>query len=265
VVAGRQIHDERRRRRWSLQALADRAGMSDAHVAQVEAGKVASVETYVRLMTALDLEPQLIGADRSRREARTRDQDLVHSAMGEIEASRLSGFGLGVGIDEPYQHYQFAGRADVVAWDLAARALLHIENRTRFPNVQEALGSYAAKRAYLGRVLAERFGLPAGWKSETHVIAALWTSEVIHVLRRHQATFRAACPDGSARFRDWWSGRIPEASGSASGSTSSSTSSLVLFDPAPGVRAAYRFAELADTTRPRYRGYAEAASALGAG
>lgn len=173
--------------------------------------------------------------------------------MGEAEARRLSGLGFKIAIDEPYQHVQFAGRADVVAWDLEARALLHIENRTQFPNVQESLGSYASKRAYLGPVLADRLGLRGGWRSETHVIASLWSSEILDALRMREATFHAACPDGIDPVRTWWAGRSPG---------SGTTSSIVLLDPAPGVRPAFQIGEPARATRPRFRGYADAAAAL---
>jgi transcriptional regulator with XRE-family HTH domain len=259
INAGQQIAVERRRRRWSLATLADRAGMTDGHVAQIESGEVASIASYARLMTALDLEPELVGRERRQRTSTARDvaADFVHAAMGEVEARRLSGFGFKVAIDEPYQHYQFAGRADVVAWDLAKRALLHIENRTGFPNVQESLGSYASKKAYLGRVLAERLGLRGGWRTETHVIAALWSSEVLHVLRLRAATFAAACPDGIEPMRRWWAGERPDVRGV--------TSSLVLLDPAPGVREAFRLGEPSPATRPRYRDYAAVADALRGG
>lgn len=251
---GEQLREERLQRRWSLATVAARAGISVAHLCQIEAGKPASVDAYARVATALDLRPELTALDPRQRTQHTRaDADLVHAAMAEVEASRLGSFGFGLAIDEPYQHYQFAGRADVVAWDLDARALLHLENRTRFPNVQESLGSYASKRAYLGRVLAERLGLRTGWRTETHVIAALWSSEVLHVLRQREATFRAACPDGADPVRAWWSGHAPG---------SESTSSLILLDPAPGVRAAFRIGEPTAATRPRHRGYAEAAAAL---
>ena len=253
--AGQQIREERRRRKWSLATLAGRAGMSDSHVAEIEAGDPASLESYARLFVALEREPQLTALDPRRRSAEWRGEaDVVHAAMGEVEARRLSGFGFKVAIDEPYQHFQFAGRADVVAWDLEARALLHIENRTQFPNVQESLGSYASKRAYLGRALADRLALRDGWRSETHVIAALWSSEVIHVLRRLAATFAAACPNGIEPVRRWWAGEAP--------SGTSATSSLILLDPANGVRDGFRITELTDATRPRYRGYAEAAARL---
>ena len=114
--------------------------------------------------------------------------------MGEFEVRLLAAHGFHVAVDEPYQHYQFAGRADVVAWDLESLALLHLENRTAFPNVQESLGSYNAKRAYLARELATRLGIP-GFRSETHAMVCLWSSDVLHALRLHAATFRATCPD----------------------------------------------------------------------
>jgi transcriptional regulator with XRE-family HTH domain len=145
---GRQIRDERIRRRWSIRTLASRAGISVGHLCQIESGKTASLESYAGVATALDLRPELDALDPRRHDGRGRTGvDFVHAAMGELEARRLTGFGFKVAIDEPYQHYQFAGRADVVAWDLAKRAPLHIENRTDFPNVQESLGSYASKKA----------------------------------------------------------------------------------------------------------------------
>jgi hypothetical protein len=151
----------------------------------------------------------------------------------------------------------FAGRADVVAWDLENRALLHLENRTQFPNVQEALGSYGAKRSYMPDVLAERLGLGRrGWASVTHAIVALWSAEVLHALRRRRETFRAACPDPATDFRAWWSGEPPV-------SARRPTSTLVVLDPGD-VRERYRFADLDAvlTGRARYRDYEAAAQAL---
>src|SRR5688572_10459638 len=72
----------------------------------------------------------------------------VHSAMTEFEAAHFRPFGVHLGTDEPYQHYQFAGRGDLVAWDDPGGSFLHIENRTRFPDIQEIAGSFNAKRAY---------------------------------------------------------------------------------------------------------------------
>lgn len=97
----------------------------------VEHGGPASLETYAANAVALGLEPRLDLIDPRKRAATARAEDPVHAAMGELLAARMVGHGFPVAIDEPYQHYQFAGRADVLAWDLDARALLHVENRTR--------------------------------------------------------------------------------------------------------------------------------------
>ena len=177
----------------------------------VEHGRPASLVTYARLGAALGLELRVDLDDPRRRAPSARAEDPVHAAMGELLASRLAGFGFPVAIDEPYQHFQFAGRADVLAWDIGRRALLHVENRTRFPNLQDALGSYNAKRRYLPAVMADRLGLRGGFASVTNVIAGLWSSEVIHVVRLRSATFQATCPDDPSGFASWWNGDVPPA------------------------------------------------------
>ena len=135
-----------------------------------------------------------------------------------------------------------------------------MENRTRFPDVQDAIGSYNAKRRYLPAVIAERLGLRSGFASVTNVMASLWSSEVLHSVRIRSATFRAVCPDDASSFEAWWTGS-PVPSGQQ-------TSAIIVIDPisidASGRRA---FAGLESalrlTTRPRYRGYADALVRLG--
>ena len=117
-VAGQQIREERIRRRWTLRALAGRAGVAISVAHDAEAGGVLTLESYARLAAALGLRPSLDLAD-ARGRAGTRaagdSADFVHAAMGELEARALGGPGRTLAIDEPYQHYQFAGRADVLA------------------------------------------------------------------------------------------------------------------------------------------------------
>ena len=182
-------------------------------------------------------------------------EDFVHAAMGEFEARALARPGVRVSIDEPYQHYQFAGRADVLAWD--SENLLHIENRTQFPNLQDAAGSYNAKRQYLASSIGQRLNLgPRGWRSVTHAMACLWSSEVIHTVRLRRASFEALCPDPDDALRAWLAGETPPPG---------VTSTLVFLDPAvpPGSRRRM-IVGLADLARvePRYRAYAHAADSL---
>jgi len=171
--------------------------------------------------------------------------------MGEVEARHLAALGFHVAIDEPYQHYQFAGRADLLAWD-DTRHLLHIENRTRFPDIQAVAGSFNAKRSYLPAVLGERIGIRR-WHSVTHVMAAVWSGEVLHAIRIRHATFSSLCPDGPYALLEWWSGKPP---------ATGSSSTLVVLDPAAAGRQR-PFVGLADAlrARPRYRDYAAVAAA----
>ena len=257
--AGALVREERRRRGWTLREAAGRAGVALAGVHGIEAGNAASLESYARLGLALGLRPSLsFQHERRRSAAASRDveaEDFVHAAMGEVEARAMGRAGRTVAMDEPYQHFQFAGRADFLAWQ--GRDLLHIENRTRFPNVQEAAGSYNAKRQYLARALAERAGIgPEGWRSVTHVMACLWSAEVLHVLRLRRATFGSLCPDPPDQLAAWIAGVEP---------ARGVTSSLVLLDPAVPFGSRRRtVASLLDAQRvdSRYRGYADAADAL---
>jgi hypothetical protein len=230
----------------------------DLVASPVEHGQPASIETYAVIAGALGQELRLDLVDPRARRNLARSEDPVHAVMGEVIAERLSRAGSTVALDEPYQHYQFAGRADVLAWNVERRALLHVENRTRFPNLQEAIGAYNAKRRYLPRVIAERTGIRNGFDSVTHVIAGLWSSEVIHVIRLRPASFRAIAANGPEQFRSWWIGEPPSAG---------VTSSFVLFDPAPGGRQR-PFVGLDDVLAPslraRYRGYADAVQVLAA-
>jgi len=255
VAFGDAVRDCRRARGWSVAELAERAGVSRDLVYRIEAGQPASSDAGARVAVALGRRLELGLVDPRRRPGTGRDleRDLVHSAMGEFEARHLRALGLAVGIDEPYQHYQFAGRADLVAWDLDTRALLHIENRTRFPDFQEMAGAYNAKRAYLAASIGVRLSVRR-WESETHVIAALWSSEVLHALRLRSESFRSICPDDATAFEAWWAG-APAPSGSSS--------SLIVLDPLAS-RRERAFAAFADVprVRPRHRGYAEAAARL---
>ena len=255
--AGATIRQVRHRRRWTIRDLAHRAGLSPSMVAWTETGNPAGLATYIRLTDALDLQFELEVVDPRARGRTGRPEDPVHAAMGELEARHLSAHGFRIALDEPFQHYQFAGPADLVAYDLDRRALLHIENRTRFPNIQDAFGSYNTKRSYLPAALAQRLDLRHGWDVVTHVIAALWSAEVLHSLRLRRASFEAICPDPADDFGSWWSGSVPR--------PSRPTSTLVILDPAGrvGRRVAYVDLVAAGHVRPRYRGYADAAERQG--
>jgi transcriptional regulator with XRE-family HTH domain len=256
-TVGDVIRNERRRRHWTLAELATRSRVAVSTLHGVEAGKGGSLEMVVRIARALALEVRVDIDDPRQRPGLRQTTDIVHAAMGELEIAHLRGHRLPVGVDEPYQHYQFAGRADVIAWDMERHALLHIENRTRFPDIQAVAGSFNAKRDHLADSIAKRLGLRT-FESQTHVIVALWSAEVLHSIRLRPETFRALCPDPPDAFDSWWRGDAPR---------SGATSSLVLLDLfATGrQRRTLSLDQALGPSRPRVRGYSEAARRLGGG
>jgi len=250
---GEAFRDERRRRSLTLREVGARARVSYATVQTVESGGRASLDVYARLASALGMSLDLLVGQRHRREPDA-GRDPVHSAMGELEATLLRAGGAGVAIDYPYQHYQFAGRADVLAWTQDPPALLHIENRTRFPDIQAVAGSFNAKRRYLAASAARQLGI-ARLASETHVIVGLWSAEVLHSVRLRPATFGSMCPDGAATFFSWLRGEPPG---------SGVTSTFVVLDPLAAGRQRRMIgldAVLAGA-RPRFRDYRQAAERL---
>lgn len=236
--------------------MADEAGVSRSLVYQAERGERVSSEAAVRLAGALGLRVEVQLVDPRRREPQpARQADLVHAAMGELEAGTLRQLAFATAIDDPYQHYQFAGRADVAGWDLERRALIHFENRTQFPNFQEMAGSFNAKRFYYGSELASRLGIPS-WRSETHVIAALWSIESVDAVRRHAESFRTLCADRPGAFDSWWRGQPP---------TEGKTASLIFLDPLARPRERLYIGledALAASPDAPYRGYADAAKRI---
>jgi len=198
---GASVRAARLRRRWTTGRLASEAGTSRTLVYLVERGEPTTLQTYARLATALGLRLEVDLCDPRQRHVPPRAEDPVHAAIVDGLAARYASQGRLVAVDEPYQHFQFAGRADLAVVDSAGPALLHHEVKTAIPNVGEMAGSWNAKRRYLAMVLAERHGLRGGFRSVAHVLTLAWTADCLHVIRLRGATLRALGPDGARGVR----------------------------------------------------------------
>src|SRR3954451_19517802 len=91
--AGEQVRDARLRREWTIAELGRRAGLGVGTVHRVESGGPATPATSPRRATVLALRPALDlapGRPAGAASRRPRDaEDLVHAAMGELEAGAL--------------------------------------------------------------------------------------------------------------------------------------------------------------------------------
>src|SRR4051812_39006915 len=83
---GLKVRNARLEKRWSAEGLAAAAGVSRTALYLVERGDGASLELLIRLVTALGLRLEAVVADPRRRDrlARSRLDDPVHAAMGEL-------------------------------------------------------------------------------------------------------------------------------------------------------------------------------------
>ena len=103
-------------------------------------------------------------------------------------------------------------------------------------------------------MIAERIGLRSGFRSVTHAIVALWSSELLHLVRLRQATFRAMCPAPIDGFVAWRT-NAPNHAGT--------TSTFVLFDPVARPRSRpFGDFEAALRVDARYRAYADPVAGL---
>ena len=256
AALGLQVRAARVRRRWTTKHLAVESGISRSLVYLAERGEPTTMETYARLGAALGLRLEASLEDPRTKARPGRAEDPVHAAIVESLAARYVAQSRLVAVDEPFQHYQFAGRADLTAVDPAGPDLLHHEVKTAMPNVGELAGAWNVKREYLAATVAARHEMPRGFRSVTHVLTIAWTAECLHVLRLREATIRSLGPDVPDAFGRWWAGDRPMASGI--------TATVVIFDPIDRPRAP-AWAGLDDVAalRPRHGGYADLLRDLG--
>jgi transcriptional regulator with XRE-family HTH domain len=199
---GAAIRGIRRRRRWRLIDVAERANVSASFVSRLERGHVGgqSVDSIRAVAAVLDVRVDLI--------ARWRAGDLdrmlnarhsqLHEQVARWFRARFPAWQLAPEVT--FAIYGDRGTIDILAWHAGRRAVLVIELKTEIVDVNELLGTLDRKRRRAKQIAQER-----GWEALT---TSTWliVSDTRTNRRRaeaHAVMLRGALPGGRAELRKW--------------------------------------------------------------
>lgn len=203
---GAAIRFLRIRRRWRQSDLARRAGCSQSAVSRIERGHLGSVrlDTIRAVAAALDMRLDLVG--RWRAGDLDRMLSSAHSALHEDVARRLGGLGGWESAPEvPFSSFGERGAIDILAWHPASRALLVIEFKTEFVDLNELLATLDRKRRLAAEIARQR-----GWLREATSVS-VWVIVADSSTNRrraadHATMLRAALPLDGRAMRGWLAG-----------------------------------------------------------
>jgi transcriptional regulator with XRE-family HTH domain len=170
------------RRHLRQRDLAARAGVSQTLVSRLERGHLSetSLERIRRVGTALDLRVDVVG--RWRGGELDRLLAAGHSALHESVAAHLRTLAAWRFASEvSFAHFGERGVIDILAWHEQSRALLVIELKTEFVDLNELLGTLDRKRRNAMQIARER-----GWIERAASVSA-WVIVTDNSVNRHRA------------------------------------------------------------------------------
>jgi len=191
------------RRRWRQRDLAERAGISQTMVSRLERGHLseATLDTIRRVAAALDLRVDVVG--RWRGGELDRLLASGHSALHESVAAHLRTLaGWQFASEVSFAHFAERGVIDILAWHEPSRALLVIELKTEFVDLNELIGTLDRKRRNAAQIARER-----GWLDQAASVS-VWvivsdTSMNRHRARDHRTMLSTAYPLDGRAIRPW--------------------------------------------------------------
>jgi transcriptional regulator with XRE-family HTH domain len=210
VRFGIAIRSLRRRNHWTQAQLAQRCGLSQSTISDVEMGRAfcSTVDTLGRVVGALGVRIQVnvlgLGEDLDRL------LDARHASIVERVAAYLRRRGWDVIAEATFSVYGERGSIDLLGFHPATGSLLVIEVKSTIPDVQATLAGIDRKARLAPRIAAER-----GWRA-TSVSRWLVVPGDATSRRRvlaHAATFDSALPQRTAALKRWASSPIGRVAG----------------------------------------------------
>ena len=200
VPFGLAIRALRRRRGWTQEALADRAGISQAAVSRAERGDACSLT-----VRTLERIAETLGARASLRLLWHGDEldrllDAAHAGLVEQVVAILRANGWEVVPEATFNVYGERGSVDVLAFHPGFGALLIVEVKSAVPDMQAMLAGIDRK-VRLGPSLAKDRGRRIRFVSRLLVLPDDRTAR--RRLSDHVATVGQALPLGTAATRRW--------------------------------------------------------------
>jgi transcriptional regulator with XRE-family HTH domain len=198
---GGRVRAVRVQKGWRQEDVATAAGVSRSVVSRVEHGRFDEVgfEAVRRVCRALDMRFEY--AVRWRGGDLERMVNARHAALHESAARLLAANAGWLAIPEvSFNVFGERGVIDVVAWRADRRALLVVELKTEFVDIQGLIGSVDRYRRLASRAVADRRWRPAFVSTWVFVAAGRANARA---LAAHRTVLRAAFPADGRRIAGW--------------------------------------------------------------
>jgi transcriptional regulator with XRE-family HTH domain len=181
--------------------VAEAAGLSQAQVSRLEAGRLEgvplrSVRTLARVLGA-----DVVVTLRWRGGDLDRLADEGHAALVGATIRILEAAGWIVQPEVSYSVFGERGSIDIVAWHPRARALLIVEVKTELTSIEETLRRHDAKVRLAPDIARERFGWDAAVVARLLVLPDTTTAR--RRVRRHELILGRAYPSRGRLVRRW--------------------------------------------------------------
>lgn len=201
VRVGSLVRAVRHRLGWTQAEVAVRAGVSQRHVSNLEAGRLENmtVRSARRIGSALEIRlpfsPTWRGGDGARL------VDAGHAALIERIVGVLRAGTWECVVEFTFNVFGERGSVDVLGWHAATGTLLIAEAKTRLLDTQDTNASLARKARIVPRVSARERGWAARHVGVLLVLDDLTANR--SAVARHSSTFEAAYPVRGHDVRAW--------------------------------------------------------------
>lgn len=201
VRAGRAFRMLRRRQRLRQRDVAERAGVSQQHVSDLERGQLGdmTLDRVTDLFRMLDARVTLTVQWRGGQLDRLLDE--AHAAVVEAVCRELRAKGWEVVPELTFAVYREQGSIDVLGWHQPTRTALVVEVKTEIVSLEELLRRHDAKVRLAPSLCRDRFGAATTAVARLLVVADSPTNR--RRVAALDAVLRAAYPARGTDVRRW--------------------------------------------------------------